>query len=103
MKQQPNVDKTTIHDAPESYIGDMIKPIKIHFPLFSEIEDRIMNVICEKYEIDFSLMTRIKKYDLEAQSLEYDAFYKKVGTFFYMQPDMAYTVFIQEFEDLINS
>ena len=41
-----------LHDAAEAYIGDMVKPLKIHLPLFCEVEDRIMGVICECFDLD---------------------------------------------------
>lgn len=36
-----------IHDAAEAYIGDMIRPLKLHMPTFRVAEDRLMSVISE--------------------------------------------------------
>lgn len=34
-----------LHDSAESYIGDMTRPLKMHFPLFSEYEKKLQKVI----------------------------------------------------------
>lgn len=92
-----------LHDAPEAYIGDMIKPLKIHFPAFKEIENKIMSVIAEKFHLDLSKMDLIKKYDLKAQQIEYDNFYKGGEYLIYLSPEAAYEEFLLYFEELINS
>lgn len=38
-----------LHDAPEAYIGDMVRPLKINMPDFRAADDHIMAVIAEKY------------------------------------------------------
>lgn len=35
-----------IHDAAEAYLGDMVRPVKSLFPLFSDLEDRVLGAIC---------------------------------------------------------
>jgi hypothetical protein len=67
-----------LHDASEAYIGDMVKPLKVHIPFFKEVEDRIMVCIFERYELDINLMKEIKPYDIQAQQIEYDVFFKGV-------------------------
>jgi len=41
-----------LHDAPEAYIGDMIRPLKQYIPDFRAIDDRIMAVIAGKYGLE---------------------------------------------------
>lgn len=36
---------TLLHDASEAYISDIIRPVKMHLPVYYEIEDRIMKAI----------------------------------------------------------
>lgn len=38
-----------LHDATESYVGDMVRPLKKHIPLFTEIEDTVMVVIAQRF------------------------------------------------------
>lgn len=38
-----------LHDAAEAYIGDVPKPIKDQIPAFTEVENKILDVIWRKY------------------------------------------------------
>lgn len=38
-----------LHDASEAYISDIIRPVKQHLKLYSEIEDRILAAVFERY------------------------------------------------------
>jgi len=38
-----------MHDAAEAYVGDMVRPLKLHQPDFREAEARVMAVIVAKY------------------------------------------------------
>jgi hypothetical protein len=38
-----------LHDATEAYLIDLIRPIKRSMPIYREIEDRLMVVICERF------------------------------------------------------
>lgn len=91
-----------MHDAAEAYIGDLIKPIKIHFPLFCEIEDRILKVIFEAYNINYELLSDIKIYDNMAQELEFEIFYKGGNFKEWHLPDVAKYAFYNKFLELIN-
>lgn len=37
-----------MHDMTEAFMGDMVSPLKQFFPLFSSMEDRLFNIICEQ-------------------------------------------------------
>lgn len=37
-----------MHDMTEAFMGDMVGPLKQFFPLFSDMEDRLFNVICDQ-------------------------------------------------------
>lgn len=45
-----------LHDATESYVGDMVRPLKKHIPLFSQIEDGVMVAIAERFGLDSAVM-----------------------------------------------
>jgi 5'-deoxynucleotidase YfbR-like HD superfamily hydrolase len=91
-----------MHDAAEAYIGDMIKPIKIHFPKFSEIEDNIMRAIALKFDLKLEYMEVIKEYDNKAQQIEYDTFYAKTNHLNYLTPEQSNSCFIDKFYDLLT-
>ena len=53
-------------DSAESYIGDMTRPLKMHFPLFSEYEKKLQKVIFSKYatlDIDDVEKEKVKSVD----------------------------------------
>jgi len=52
-----------MHDAPEAYIGDMVRPLKAVIPQFQAIEDRIMTVIAEKFGLDGEMPDEVKVID----------------------------------------
>lgn len=87
-----------LHDAAEAYIGDMIKPLKVRLPQFSEVEDKIMNAICARYGLDFSSLHLIKSTDLFIQEVEYNGFYNK-GRITYMKPELAKHEFLNRFKE----
>lgn len=38
-----------LHDAAEAYMSDLITPIKVHMPVFYEIEDNFLKAVFEKF------------------------------------------------------
>lgn len=40
-----------LHDATEAYVGDMIRPLKLHMPEYRAIEDKIMLAIAKRFGI----------------------------------------------------
>jgi 5'-deoxynucleotidase YfbR-like HD superfamily hydrolase len=63
-----------LHDAPEAYVGDVIKPLKhlIGEP-YAAIERRFEKLINRKFGLDTQKLIAIKKYDIEALKLEHKA------------------------------
>ena len=59
-----------LHDAAEAYIGDIPTPIKRNFPEFSEMEDKILRVVCEKFQLPFEMPALVKTKDYYAISIE---------------------------------
>jgi len=52
-----------LHDACETYIGDVIYPIKVQIPAFEEIETRLMNIIFDKFNVDTTRFDSFNYYD----------------------------------------
>lgn len=43
-----------MHDATEALAGDMVRPLKIMLPAYSDVERRVEKAIAEKFGIDFA-------------------------------------------------
>jgi hypothetical protein len=52
-----------LHDAPESYIGDKIRPLKPYLIGFSEVEKRIMRAICVRFNLHLDQPAAVKALD----------------------------------------
>ena len=66
-----------LHDAPEAYLGDVVKPLKIHLPEYMELEKKWARAISEflktqgKIDIDLTnLPDEVKDADLAALHYE---------------------------------
>lgn len=59
-----------LHDAAEAYLGDMVKPLKMLLPGFSEIEDNVSRIIGERFGVDLDHNPIIKQADLVALATE---------------------------------
>lgn len=59
-----------LHDAAEAYIGDMVKPLKVLLPAFSDIEDNVTRIIGENFGVDLNHNPVIKRADLIALATE---------------------------------
>jgi 5'-deoxynucleotidase YfbR-like HD superfamily hydrolase len=92
-----------LHDAAEAYIGDMLKPIKELLPLFDEIEDKIIKVIFDKFNIDIDYLAAIKEYDIRAQEMEFENFYKGARRIHYLSPGAALNTFLRYFNTINTS
>lgn len=44
-----------LHDAPEAYIGDIIRPVKQHLELFMELEEVYMKIIAERFGLEWPM------------------------------------------------
>ena len=64
-----------LHDSTESYIGDVIKPLKIVIEsIYGPIEEKLGRLIFKKYKLDYSRLPEIKQYDNLALELEQEYF-----------------------------
>lgn len=52
-----------LHDATEAYVGDMIRPLKVHDKLFQEIEERFYGVIARRFNFPFEMTQECKYID----------------------------------------
>jgi hypothetical protein len=60
-----------LHDAAEAYVGDMVRPLKMHISEYHEFEARIEKAIEARFNIQFEPWRDIiKKYDQEMLKTE---------------------------------
>jgi hypothetical protein len=52
-----------LHDATEAYVGDMVRPLKRSMPAYCEAEDRLMQVICDRFGIGHECPAEVKAAD----------------------------------------
>lgn len=57
-----------LHDAPEAYIGDVVRPIKVRpdFTFYRKVDLSITMTICEAFEIPFALMDDPRLHDVDS-------------------------------------
>lgn len=61
-----------LHDTPEAYIGDLIAPLKYcgHFEYYFEAEQRLMNAICERFDLDKTMPEEVDFVDKKLRGAE---------------------------------
>lgn len=52
-----------LHDATEAYVGDMIRPLKLHMPQYREAEDRVMVAIAQRFGISPQMPANVRDVD----------------------------------------
>lgn len=52
-----------LHDAPEAYIGDMVRPLKRHMPSYIQADEDIMDVICAKFGLEPGMPPVVREAD----------------------------------------
>lgn len=52
-----------LHDATEAYMGDMVRPLKRSMPEYAAAEDRLMAVICDRFNLDYACPAEVKQAD----------------------------------------
>lgn len=115
LVSKENAFSALMHDAPEAYIGDLIRPIKYLFPEFSEIENKIWLKIAEKYGLDENLPDEVKFHDTKICFTEKRDFLNESinidwgieckpheEKMFSLSPQDAKLAFLNRFEELYN-
>jgi len=99
-----------LHDSPEAYLFDCPKPIKVlpGFEKIIETEEKITAIIYKRFGIEYPSKRKpeIKKYDILAQQIEYDKFYKGgVQDMLYFSPEDArkrFLIYFNRFMSKLN-
>ncbi len=59
-----------LHDATETYLIDLPRPVKMQIPEYKEIEGHLILTISKRFELDLELFEKVKKYDDVALTIE---------------------------------
>lgn len=60
-----------MHDAAEAYLGDLSKPVKRLVPQFSEAEDRILELVAQKWGLEWPMPDEVHVVDRRMFSTEW--------------------------------
>lgn len=66
--------ETLMHDSPEAYLLDMPKPIKKLLPQYNLLEENMMKLIFQKFNMNYPLNPKIKQVDRIMLELEHKHF-----------------------------
>lgn len=90
-----------LHDASEAYLIDLPKPIKLMLPEYIIVEDNLLNLIFNKFKLNFPLSARVHKIDRDLLEYEYDRFYDHTELgFTYWSPEESKAKFLARFYEL---
>lgn len=65
-----------LHDAAEAYLGDLPSPIKKIMPSFCELEDKLLAVIAEKFQLPAEMPKWLKVADKQIVHIEADKLFR---------------------------
>lgn len=101
-----------LHDASEAYLPDVPRPFKSHLENFKELENRILRVIIEKYDLEWPMPEEVHAIDghivadeaIQLWSGAYPSwtqYFEPLGIEIQpWSPEVARTRFISRFEEL---
>jgi 5'-deoxynucleotidase YfbR-like HD superfamily hydrolase len=53
-----------LHDASEAYIADLVSPLKVTFPEYNALEERIHKAVAKKFKLSWPIPEEVKHADL---------------------------------------
>lgn len=60
-----------LHDSTEAYMGDMSSPLKKIMKEYKKLENEVLKLICEKYNLKYPLPKTVKEADLKMFEIEW--------------------------------
>jgi len=65
-----------LHDAPEAWLGDVKKPIKVMIgDEYKRLEVIFEAAICKRFDISLLQLTEVKQFDQQANEIEFEYFF----------------------------
>lgn len=53
-----------MHDATEAYVGDMVRPLKVHDKFFNETEAIVLRAVCDRFGMAYKEPALVRHFDL---------------------------------------
>ena len=92
-----------MHDASEAYLTDMPRPIKKNMLNYIELEDNLLEIIFNKFKLNFPLSNKVHKVDDSVLKFEYSVFFEKKNKHFdFWSPEHAKKMFLNRYYELIE-
>ena len=92
-----------LHDSTETVVGDLPTPIKKNMPEYVKIEDNLMSIISEKFNLSFPLTENTHRVDRLILEFEYKNFFEEPNEDFeFWKPEEAKSKFLNRFYELNN-
>jgi len=90
-------------DSTETVVGDLPTPIKKNMPEYVKIEDNLMSIISEKFNLSFPLTENTHRVDRLILEFEYKNFFEEPNEDFeFWKPEEAKSKFLNRFYELNN-
>jgi uncharacterized protein len=107
-----------LHDASEAFLADISRPVKAHLANYYELEDKLMEVIAQKWGFEYPLHPAVKHCDVVMLSTEAHYLIPSQGKEWYwggkrpsvtagirpscLEPKVAKNLFLERYRELIE-
>jgi hypothetical protein len=89
-----------LHDAPEAYMKDLPAPLKINFPEYTKVENRIMEVIAKAFNLSYPFHKSIKEADIVSLEREWQCLFIEKKSNYCWSTGLSRSEFINRFRQL---
>jgi uncharacterized protein len=94
VDRDATIKAALLHDAAEAYLGDIINPVKVHLPIFDEIEYKWQQAIADRFGfgVTFFGHALVKEADRAAYAVEVSALIENPKGYYSNRKDLARAV-----------
>lgn len=106
-----------LHDAGEAYVGDMVRPLKVHMPAFRDVEDVILSVIAQRFNLPAEIPASVHEADTRmlldekmallahtGEPWSQETTHTPLGIFIQgLSPELAERDYLERFRDLMDA
>jgi len=89
-----------LHDASEAYLLDIPTPLKNLLPEYKVMENRLMEIIAEKYNFDYPLNKSVKEVDAKMLNIEFNGVMLGNDNFDCWTQEEAKKIFLEAYQNL---
>jgi len=89
-----------LHDAAEAYLGDIIAPVKLLVPEFSKLEEMVMEVISQRFQLKGAMPESVHTADQYLRDVEISSFFYGTNLLMPWSAEFAMNAFTQRFMEL---